>query len=231
MSVWFAIPSKRPRAEADAVLAKWRALGYRVAVFRDPGDEPLSEVDAVLSMPYPGYARAVNALCASVLLLDEGAEWIVTGGDDIEPDPHNPAGEIAAQCSKHFSGTCGVMQPTGDPWVDYSIERICGSPWMGRKFCERANGGRGPLWHEYAHMFCDEELQHVAIKLGILWQRRDLIQVHNHWMRQGAEGIDRFKRPPAFLAEANSPEHWDQYQTLFRVRQQRGFPGHELLAA
>ncbi len=166
------------------------------------------------------------------------SEWIVTGGDDVEPDPDHLPEQIATQCWNHFYipddstisglsgvGTYGVMQPTGDPWEDSMgrvIERIAGSPWMGREFCLRANRGKGPLWPEYTHCFVDEELQCVAQKLGIFWQRPDLVQIHNNWQRD-ARGM------PEFLREANSEEHWRKYSTLFKSRKEAGFPGHDPL--
>ena len=97
-----------------------------------------------------------------------------------------------------MSGTYGVMQPTGDrwgadePWARKNfpnapayIDRICGSPWMGREFCCRANAGKGPLCEDYEHMYVDEHLQEYAKQLGILWQRPDLIQYHHHALRGG----------------------------------------------
>jgi hypothetical protein len=84
------------------------------------------------------------------------------------------AKQIAKECTAHFGGTFGVMQPTGDRWANGSIDRICGSPWLGREFCTRMYHGKGPMYGGYLHMFGDEELQHVATRLGVLWQRRDL---------------------------------------------------------
>lgn len=34
MSVWFCIPSARPAVEAEPVLAKWRTMGYKIALLR-----------------------------------------------------------------------------------------------------------------------------------------------------------------------------------------------------
>jgi len=122
------------------------------------------------------------------------------------------------------------MQPTGDRWAEGQwgfqnapIDRVAGSAWIGREFALRAYGGDGPLWPEYRHMFPDEELQCVAEKLGVFWQRRDLTQFHNHWGRNG-NAADM----PTFLAEANSREHWDKYKALFEARKAAGFPGHEV---
>ena len=115
---------------------------------------------------------------------------------------------------------------------------------MGREFCRRINQGRGPLWPEYKHMFVDEELQHVAIKYGILLQRPDLIHLHHHFTRESAAlnsrgvavvegGIELYggsKKPrPAFLDEANSGAHWSKYKGIFLSRKAAAFLGSEPL--
>lgn len=224
MSVWFCIPSARPKMEANCRLAKWRARGYKIALWRDDDVEhPLC--DLLLTGAYPGYANAVNALAGEVLVFDHQCRWIVAGGDDMEPDPTHTPEEIASQCESHFRGTFGVMQPTGDRWGEQQgssyADRVAGSPWMGRRFCETVNSGNGPLWHEYFHMGVDEELQAVAIKLGAFWQRPDLSHFHRHWARGPHE------EAPAFLARANSPQEWDKYKRIYRDRQAAGFPGHQ----
>jgi hypothetical protein len=124
------------------------------------------------------------------------------------------------------AATFGIMQPTGDDWSDGMgriIERIAGSPWMGRSWCERINQGNGPLWHEYRHNWADQELQLVAQKYGAFWQRPDLTHYHDHsWRRPGNAG------------------NWDPHQQwfsadylkmrpLFEQRQRHGFPGSEPL--
>lgn len=128
----------------------------------------------------------------------------------------------------------GVMQPTGDRWGDAQgayIDRVAGSPWIGREFARRMYGGSGPYWPEYFHMGVDEELQAVATKLGVFWQRPDLTHYHAHWGRpRPGERMGQVDRMPAFLAEANSPEHWRKYKALFSKRQAAGFPGHEPIA-
>lgn len=129
--------------------------------------------------------------------------------------------------------TWGVMQPTGDRWgederwaqVRYPkepayIDRICGSAWIGREFARRMYQGKGPLFEGYWHMHVDEELQEVAKKMGVLWQRRDLIQYHHHAQRAGGD-------VPDFLKRAYSPEHWKESSELFQRRQSQGFPGHD----
>jgi hypothetical protein len=190
-------------------------------------------------------------LVITVLRADPFCSWIVTGGDDIEPDKNHTPEEIAAECSRYFGelnaaimpgslarSTFGVMQPTGDRWGDDPmgraqwphapayIDRVAGSPWIGREYALRANGGQGPIWPEYWHMFEDEEVQEVAVKLGVFWQRRDLTQHHRHWMRQHDDGEAKM---PKFLEKASGPEHWKEALELFTSRKAAGFPGHQPL--
>ncbi len=235
MSVWFCIPSARPPAEVEPVLAAWRRQGYEIAVFRDPQD-PLDDlnVDMQVSFQYPGYAAAVNHLAKLVLEYDSSCDWIVTGGDDTLPDPNHTAEEIATECSRHFSEsgygvgltqdlyfgkhTFGVMQPTGDRFAGGSIDRIAGSPWLGREWCLRANGGRGPFWPEFTHMFGDECLKRTAEKLGVYWARPDLTHFHKHFMRE-SDAIDSeavIKPKPPHLEKWNTPEHWAEMKAIFQ---------------
>lgn len=222
-----------------------------------------SSVEMVEFCPYSGYAEAVNHLALHVLKLDKEARWIVCAGDDTEPDAQHSAEEIAQQCEEYFLGdylqhnqsahvaaklrTFGVMQPTGDRWGEDPknnnpalrnalIDRVAGSPWMGREFCLRVNKGRGPLWQGwdgwdgYFHMGCDEELQAVATRLGVFWQRPDLIHLHKHWGRtEIGEPLPSASLMPEFLKRANSGEEWRKYKKLFAERQAAGFPGSEPL--
>lgn len=141
------------------------------------------------------------------------------------------------------AATFGVMQPTGDRWGEddptnrnlwpnapANIDRVAGSPWIGREFARRMYQGQGPYWPEYTHQFVDEELQAVAVKMGVFWQRRDLIHYHDHWGRpRKGERMGLAERMPAFLAEANSPEHWKRAKQIFENRRVAGFPGHEAI--
>lgn len=238
-NVWLAIPSARPNG---GTIPLWRDRGYKIAVVRDEAQKLPYEVDIFESfLPYPGYAISVNALVEYILRQDPDARWIVTGGDDVEPDMNHTPEQITRQCTEYFSDlhneccrdarvsrTFGVMQPTGDRWARGSIDRICGSPWMGREFCERMYGGEGPLYYGYTHMHVDEELQAVAVKLGVLWQRPDLIHLHRHWMRETWPKVQRAECPE-FLKEANSMRHWNESKALFQSRKAAGFPGHEPL--
>lgn len=283
-NVWFAIPSKRPPEEAIPLLGLWKERGYNIALACDTRAEcdvfyragVCDWFNYPLNGKYKGYAVAVNNLVRDILgpntkgWSHPEAEWIVTGGDDTQPDLNHTAEEIAGQCGDYFSEkaqnlnarTWGVMQCTGDRWGESRnthsfqkwpdhpykcvhcgqpegapphmhgayIDRTCGSPWMGRSFCERINQGKGPLWPEYFHMGVDRELQEVATRLGILWQRPDLIHYHAHWGRklEGKPGPTSASMP-TFLAEANSLEQWNKYEEIFNARKAAGFPGSEPL--
>lgn len=78
-------------------------------------------------------------------------------------------------------------------------------------------------------MFVDEELQEVALKMGVLWQRRDLVHLHRHFARESDSLNSRavMKPIPAHLVESNSPAHWTKYKNIFTERKRLGFPGHE----
>ncbi len=251
MSVWLTVPSKKPAPEAQACIDRWRARGYKAAIWRDAGDEPV-ECDLLLTGEYPGYARAVNALSQEAV--KRGAEWCILAGDDIDPDPTHAPEDIARGCREHFAdlhcerfnsetllpwqlefslgdfvdwASFGVMQPTGDRWgADRNdrnfcgsayADRVCGSAWCGAEFVRRMYGGEGPLWGGYPHMWVDEELQEVATRLGVLWQRRDLTQYHNHWGRTTG-------KMPEYLRQANAD--FNKTGLIFSQRKASGFPGH-----
>ncbi len=239
MSVWFVIPSARPPEQVEPVLAAWRDRGYKIAILWDSVEPSLDSLDFQMHVePYPGYAQSVNLLAKEILESDPSCDWIVTGGDDTLPDPNHTAEEIAAQCSDHFynievqrqidltgiataklkDATFGVMQPTGDRFAGGSIDRIAGSPWLGREWCLRANGGRGPFWPEFTHMFGDECIKRTAEKLGVYWARPDLVHFHQHYQRE-TDAIDSnavYRRPPPHLDQWNTKQHWDEMQAIFR---------------
>src|SRR6185436_16365398 len=175
--------------------------------------DSLIDCDFLASSEYQGYAAAVNRLAREVLALDPQADWITTGGDDTEPEPNKTAEEIARECTEHFSGTFGVMQPTGDrygesdqsrlrwPEAPAYIDRIAGSPWLGREWCRRAHQGQGPIHPKFFHMFEDEALLEYAKMLGGFWQRWDLTHFHQHWGRGGPSAM------PEFLRHVNTRKH------------------------
>lgn len=249
MSVWFCIPSCRPAPEASACLAKWKAQGYKIALLRQ--GEPIEADILIPTGEYLGWARSTNILAREVLRRDPECDWVVGGGDDYWPDLNRWASHIATECDAYFNGgddrywqiqstgmdliRFGVMQPTGDRWGDSPsaritygeergaiLDRIAGSPWMGREWCERAYLGNGPMWDGYHHLYADEELQEVAVKLGVFWQRRDLVQYHDHPGRTNAAAYHE-----GHLAAINTPESWAQHSAMFEDRKRKGFPGSE----
>jgi hypothetical protein len=243
MSVWLTIPSARPPAEANPALQKWRAAGYKIALYLDSrANLGALNPDVWIAGEYPGYAVAVNRLIGQLIEYTPDAEWFVIGGDDTLPDPERRAEEIAEDLGMYFfchnpgryesASTFGVMQPTGDRYAGGQIDRICGSAWIGREFAKRVNQGRGPLWPEYTHMFVDQELQEVAQKLGVLWQRPDVTQLHLQYCRESAaldSGVVEAPVPEHILHDGYTPEHWEKYERLFLKRRAEGFPGSELL--
>lgn len=211
-------------------MKSWKDAGYGVALLRDPGAEPVECADLTVSGRYRGYSQSVNMLASLVMNADPECLFIIAAGDDTMPDASIPPDQIASELIGHAQGTMLVCQPTGDPWRDVRgriIERIAGSPWLGREWCRRINQGRGPLWPEYTHCFADEELQCVAQRLGVFWQRPDLVHLHHNWARK--EGAT-YEDMPAFLSEANSAAHWAKYSALFHERKAAGFPGSEPIA-
>ena len=161
MSVWLCIPSARPVTEVNARMDKWRAMGYKIALWRDRPvcmrEEERLRYDFLLVGRYPGYARAVNDLSRAVLS-SESCDWIVAAGDDTDPEPNREACDIALECSDYFSrATFGVMQPTGDPWRDPQgkiIDRIAGSPWLRQGVVQaREPRSRAVLAGVYPHVW------------------------------------------------------------------------------
>ena len=221
--IWVCAPARRD--EPESTLSEWTQRGYGVAVCREPQLGPLPAADLIVPTPqYLGWARSCNMLAQIVLAADPTCEWVVFPGDDTLPDPKASPGDIAWALGKHFNrGTWGVCQPTGDPWSDSRgriIERVAGSPFVGREFALRMYGGAGPLWPGWYHNWADEELQNVAMKLGVFWQNAELMHFHRHWHRQGY-GM------PNWAARANDPEQWAPQQRIFDLRRQAGFPGHQ----
>lgn len=223
--VWYAIPSCN-RERALRCFEAWADMGYRCAVHTD-ADGGEWGADARHVGPYRGYWTESNHLAR---MIGGDAAVVVFGGDDILPDPKRRAEDIALEFVEHFKGTFGVMQPTGDPWMPDkdgvpASARICGSGWYGRDWIARAYGGRGPTWPDYHQFFADEEVQQVALRLGVFWQRPDLTQLHLHWSRtDGTPGVD----PRAPYQKANSDRWWQVDKALFELRRSLGWPSHQV---
>lgn len=210
--VWYAIPSANPHLCREH-LPLWRDRGYRVAVLQNyEGGEIPADI-AVWRDVYPGWAASVNELCAQVV--PKTADIVVTGGDDMLPDPDRTAQQLAGEYFDRFPDGYGVMQPVGDAFM-HSHE-YCGSPWLGRGWIERAYRGRGPLHPEYRHNWADHELRWVSEAQGALWLRSDVSQRHAHFSRDGAQA-------PAYWADSVCAHDRADVE-LFMARISTGFSG------
>jgi nucleoside-diphosphate-sugar epimerase len=189
-------------------------MGYKTAVLLDKGTGPV-EADLILyADPWPGYYRSLIRLCRAI---GQEADIVVTGGDDMWPDPRKRAEAIASEFFQKFPDGFGILQPTGDDLA--GTDRICGSPWLGREWIRRAYQGRGPVWGEYLGFFGDEELKNVSSSLGVLWQSPDLVQYHDHWSRAGGP-------PKTDYQGRNERLYWERDKALFHRRREAGWPGH-----
>jgi len=214
--VWFAIPSANPE-NCARTLPAWRDMGYRVAILQNGTRAQISADRVVWADSYPGWAASVNALCRSVVPRE--ASIVVTGGDDMLPDPDRPASDLGEEFLERFADGFGVMQPCGD--AASGADRFCGSPWLGRAWIDRMYLGAGPMCAAYAHNWADTELHWVARCMDALWMRPDLSQRHEHFALRGGEA-------PAYWRD--SVERTDATDTrAFIDRARRGFPGHEPL--
>lgn len=160
---------------------------------------------------WPGYYGSVNLLSQQL----PDASIIVTGGDDIFPDPNHDADAIRRQFYEHFPDGFGVMQPDGDDL--YGSQSICPSPWMGGRWVHEAYGGKGPMCSEYSVWFGDKELRCVAMLMEAFWSRPDLCQRHNHWWRTGKRMAYQLR---------NEQLYWEKDKVMFNTRRAEGFPGH-----
>jgi len=134
------------------------------------------------------------------------------------PDPERNGPEIAAEYLERFPDGLGVMQPTGDGYLN--ARWYCGSPWFGRGWIDRAFGGTGPIPTGYRHNWADMELHWASRGLGRLWQRPDLTQRHEHFARE-SDAL-----PPAYWSE--SAAGFDRADCeRFIERAWAGFPGCE----
>jgi hypothetical protein len=227
MAVCFAIPTAASFATAARCLNAWKARGYRTAFIYERSDLAALPADhRVQQVRHGGYAASVNRLIASVLKAMPDCSIVVTGGDDTFPVTGLTAPELETQFFARFPDSLGVMQPTGDPWCGSrgpdgrrSNEISAQSPWLGRAFCERAYQGHGPYWPQYFHYFADTELQAVAERLKVFWQRPEIADYHDNWKRRGAPR-------PKYLYEARQRRTNDE--DLFLARRAGGFPGHQL---
>lgn len=210
-SVWYAIPSCN-LDRCTKSFERWKAMGYKTCVLLDKGMVGPSNADMILyADPYEGYYKAFNTMAQAI---GRQADVIVTGGDDIFPDPNYTASQIAEECFTKYPDGLFVMQPTGDRMS--GVESICASPWFGRGWLDRAYQGKFPVWPEYIAFYGDQELKEVAEKLRCLWQRIDLTQYHDHWTRPGG--------PQKTDYQARNDKHWDHDKRVYSKRKAANFP-------
>lgn len=212
--VWFAIPSANPE-NCRRVLPKWREAGYKVAVLQNRVRAEIPADVVVWSDYYPGWADSINMLCKQVV--PASAQVVVSGGDDMLPDPNHSARELGDEFVRHFPDLFGVMQPMGDRALGSG--RFCGSPWLGRGWISKAYAGLGPMPSGYRHNWADNELYWVAKGLGVLWERPDLTQMHEHFSRKHEAAPDYWNQ----VVAANDKVDVER----FIARLWLGFPGHQ----
>lgn len=205
--VVLAIPCAKDAAHANESLKPWKDKGYKLAIFRDIGMEPI-DADLQIFGEYKGYPRAANMMCRAALAAWPEVNFCVTAGDDMFP-AEPPVEFIESECIEHFGSTDGVMQPTGDKlgWdgSTYAAERICGSPWIGRKFVEMLKGK--PFNEDYKHFFADQQMFEEWVATPWLWQRPDLAHFHNHWSRENG--------PPKMDYQDRATENWAHDEAVF----------------
>jgi hypothetical protein len=212
--VWFVLPTASA-ANCAKTLPAWRERGYRVAALQDRSRFACDADVVVHAEAYPGWPGTVNRLFREVV--PASCPVIVSGGDDMYPDPDRRAHELAEQFLDHFGGTFGVMQPHGDAFEE--TDQFCGSPWLGRSWMESMYGGSGGMCAAYTHHFADDELYWVARGMGALWSRRDVTQYHDHFRRRGEPAPEYWNR---------SVQASDARDTLMFIQRSRhGFPGYE----
>lgn len=216
MNVYVAMPVVL-KARAIAAKERWVDMGYRMAFFQDAGTDPFTD-ELTVVREYRGVYEAINRMSRAAL--QAGADVVLFAGDDMFPDPNHRADEIAAEYLDKFPDGYGVMQPCGDRQGcdDQGVpaaRRICGSPWYGTGWINRAYGGRGPCWPDYHHFYGDEDLKIVAENLGVLWMREDLYQDHAHWS---------FGRMPRQFYHDRNQAYWAADKLLFEERKKEGFP-------
>jgi hypothetical protein len=215
--VWFAIPSANPE-KCRRSLPVWREMGYKVAVLQNRERAEIPADIVRWSDSYPGWAGSINILCKEVV--PTSAPIVVSGGDDMLPDPSKTAQQIAEEFLEHFAdspgGTFGVMQPHGD---SYDPPTVCGSPWLGREWFTRMYRSGGGMCGAYRHFWADDELYWVSRCWSALWIRPDLKQHHEHFFRTG-------EAMPGYW-KANVQGNDARDTQMFIARHAMGFPGHE----
>ncbi len=213
--VYVCFPSAM-KSHVPVTIGKWAERGYLIAMLTDSDTSPGAKQACDLwlhTVKYPGVWKAWNMLAKAAVA--NGADVCVLIGDDMRPEPRRTAQEIATEYLQRWPDGNGVMQPTGDKQGEringkWASQRICGSPWVGRKWVATAYDGHGPVNGAYGAFYADEELQIIAEARGLLWQREDLAQDHLHWSFQ--------RLPRQEYHERNDRNHWAKDKALFESR-------------
>lgn len=214
--------ARDPR-EGWPTVAGAHKMGYRTAILIDQMNEyqdlyKAADIPGLIMTSkdgrYAGWSMSNNIITKEILRQYPECDWVAYISDDTTVDPNWHADHIALQLEAHFGGTYGICQPTGCRWGDGHIDRIAGSPIIGREWCERAHGGLGPFFPPLLHMFADEALTWAAEREGVYLRRPDLTHDHRHFKRVGEEA-DHSIPPPKHLEWCNTREHWDSMQAIF----------------
>lgn len=222
--VWYVIPSANPE-KCRKTLPAWRERGYKIAILQNfaRGDVPADRT--IWYDYYPGWPESINILCRDVVPRD--CDLVVSGGDDMYPDPKHTARELREQFYSKFPDGFGGMQPQGDEFMGSRL--YCGSPFLGRSFWERMYAGRGAMCGQYKHSWADNELYWVSKGMGVLWERFDLTHFHEHFLREATVAPDYWSRA------SKGPDYWAKNVQAFELedcliyvkRKAAGFAGYE----
>ena len=213
LNIWYAIPSINEE-RCNKSFDKWKEMGYKTCALLDRGVQwQPKHADMILYTPgvYEGYYRSFIHMAKTI---GRDADIIITGGDDIFPEPNKSAQEIGRECLARYPDGLFIMQPTGDAMP--GVDRICASPWFGKGWLERGYQGKFPVWHEYIAFFGDQELKEVSERLNVLWQRSDLCQYHDHWTRVGG--------PQKTDYQTRNDAHWKHDENIYKKRKMSRFP-------
>jgi hypothetical protein len=246
-NVWVVIPSRNIERAKSAVKI-WQTAGYKVccifdmdttipnrvdefnSIFQKYGDKKPIDIcvkdkiagadSELIYKKFPGYWLACNE---EVRILANESKTIVLAADDMEPDPNKHPSDIEKEIyEKYPDGYC-VMQPTGDDKNGMDgVWRICGSPWFGIGWIREAYEGKGPCPLPPFAFYGDEHIFNVSKNQGVLWQRPDLSQFHNHWCRTDSKKTKRLD-----YQITNSDLWWDKDQKWFFDQRDKNFPGSE----
>lgn len=205
---------------ASECATAWDHMGYECLVaFDEAMRERANDFQMRMFLPpWRGYYAHVNQIIDRAF--DFGADVVVCIGDDMLPEKSKRADQIASEFFSQFPDGYGVMQPCGDmSGVDSTgrpaAARICGSPWVGRKWAERKHGAFDSRYGSY---YGDQALKDVAEMHGVLKMRPDLSQEHLHWSWQKSQQQEYHR--------INEAMFWEKDRAHYMRQSLTGFPGY-----